>query len=129
MFNKVVAAVLLLSVISSSALAAGFKKGDILLCEKDGIQAQFVEDAGARGASILLDLGDNEIRQTQAHPNADGSMLLMGAKDCPDENQCWEISLTVKSADIQKNKDIRVLIATKFNTGKTKYNTATCVVK
>lgn len=129
MLHKFVGTVLLLSVVSTSVFAAGFKKGDVLYCEKEGIQATFMEDVGVRGAAILLDLGDHEVRHTQAQLNSNGSMLLMGASDCPGEDQCWEISLTVRAADIEKNKQIRTLISTKFNRDKTKYNTATCVVK
>lgn len=129
MFKNCVASVLFLSVVSSSAWAVSFKKGDVLYCEKDGIQATFTSDVGARGATVLLDVGDNAVRHTNADMNGSGNMLLMSASDCPDENQCWEITLNVRSGDIRKNEAIRVLMGTKFNKAKMKYSTITCVVK
>lgn len=129
MLNKFIVAVLLLSIISSAAFASGFKKGDILLCEKEAIQVQFLKDSGSQGALVLLDLGDDQLIQRQAEPVSGGSALLISAGDCPDENQCWEISLTLNATGIEKSKAVKTLIATRFNNGKTKYKTATCVVK
>lgn len=128
MFNKIVAAVLFLSVISSAAFASGFKKGDLLVCNDDNIQVSFLQDSGKAGALVSVDLGDNQPHELQAQPTT-GNSLLISVSDCPDESQCWEASFTFKAADIVKSQKLNVLISSRLNSGKTNYHTSACVVK